>query len=434
MADPDNTVSLVISGQSLTGWQSIRIGVSCEKIPSDFDVMMTERNPDSGSLVDIPAGAPCQVMIGGDLVVTGYVDRRIASIGPRDHEVRVQGRGKCEDLVDCSVTPDILNGMQVTTSSLLDLAQKITKPFGVPPRMLTTSSLTGNNVPVAAPNGGAPLTFNANLQETPYEILEEVARYAGVLLYEGTDGNLIIANVGTSTMASGFAQGVNVQTAVALNSMDERFSEYWPMLMSTMFFGQEGVGGVTYPKVFDPGVPRFRPLVIVSEQVVGDAHFAEIRALWEMKRRWGRSQVVQVTCDSWRDSAGRLWAPNAFAPIVLPSLKQSPSEPWIIGHINFVRDLQRGTVADVTLMPKEAFQPEPLVLMPMLPPDSAGGGAGATQAQGSPDYGDNPTPPSSAPPAGGGSQARGTPAPATGGAADAATGPGGILGGIVGIN
>lgn len=360
---PDNTVTIIIGGQRFTGWQSVRISRSCEKMPPDFDIIATERNPDTGAIALLPPASPCEIRIGADLVITGYVDRYLPSFNPRNHQVQIQGRGKTEDLVDCSVTPDMINGMQIVTSSLRDLAQRIVAKFGMP----TPITVSGPETSVTAPNSGAPLVFNATLQETPYEILERVARYAGVLLYEGTDGNLIIAEVGASTMASGFAQGVNVQAATAAFTMDERYSEYWPVQMSTNMFGQEGIGGVSFAKAFDRGVPRFRPLIIVSEQFQFGASWAEKRAQWESARRAGRSNMLRVTCDSWRDSAGTLWSPNAFAPIDIAALNLGDMpDPWIIGGVDFIRDADRGTVADLVLMPKEAFLPRPEILIPWL--------------------------------------------------------------------
>jgi prophage tail gpP-like protein len=232
-------------------------------VPSSFDILATERNPDSGAIALLPPASPCTVMIGSDPISTGYVDRYRRSIGPRRHQVQIQGRGKCEDLVDCSITTDILNGMQITASTLMALATTICRHFGAP-TPIKAKSPSGNNFPVTSPNGGAPLTFNANLLETPFEILGKTARYAAALFYEDTDGNLVLGAVGDGgTMASGFAQGVNVQNAEVVFAMDERFSVYRPMLMSTNMFGQQGIGGQVFPPVFDQGVPRFRPLITV---------------------------------------------------------------------------------------------------------------------------------------------------------------------------
>jgi hypothetical protein len=97
--------------------------------------------------------------------------------------------------------------------------------------------------------------------------------------------------------------------------------------------------------------------------------------------------ALRVTVDSWRDSAGTLWAPNAFATLDLPALKlgAAVNQSWIIGSVDFVRDDERGTVADLMLMPKEAFLPQPEILVPWIwdpntaaPPAAAGGAAAAT--------------------------------------------------------
>lgn len=370
----DDTVTVISGGRRLTGWQAVRITRGCERMPSDFDVALTERYPGEAAEAVISPGSPCQVMCGNALVITGYIDRYTPSISPRNHRVRIMGRSKSEDVTDCSVTPTMITGMQIITSSLLDLATQLCKPFGI-----TVTSLTGDNIPLSQP-GGAPLQFNAVLTETCFEIIERVARYAGVLVYDDTDGNLIIAKVGATQMASGFAQGVNVQAAAASFSMDERFSVYLPMLMSTNFLGQQGIGGAQFPEVKDQGVPRFRPLIVVSEQFQFGESYAEKRAQWEMARRFGRSQAVRLTCDSWRDSAGNLWTPNSLVTIDLPALKLTPSEPWVIGDVTLIRDQERGTVADLTIMPKEAFTPEPSILQqflwdPTTVPPTGGGGA-----------------------------------------------------------
>ena len=378
---PSNKLTLITGGVALSGWTAVRVTRSLDQVPSTFDIELTERYPGQAAAAIVNPGAPCVVMLGADTVLTGYIDRLNPSFTPGGHTVRILGRSKCEDLVDCSISPAALNGMTISTTSLQYLAQQLADPYGI-----TVSSKTGNNVPVAA-TGGGPLTFSAIITETAYEVIERVSRYAGVLAYDGVDGNLILANVGTSSMASGFQQGVNVEAADVSFSMDQRYQEYLPTLMSTNMFGNQGAGGVTYAPAYDKGVPRFRELVVVSEQFAISTQFAQSRIQWEAARRLGRSQAVRLVCDSWRDKAGTLWAPNAFAPINLPALKLTPSDPWIIGEVSYVKD-DDGTHAELLLMPKEAFQPEPTILTPFFwdpdqgPPPTGGGGAAATPAPG----------------------------------------------------
>lgn len=353
-------VSIIIGGRSLQGWQSVRITRGCERVPASFELMATERYPGQIGQVAIAPFSPCQVKIGPDTVITGYVDRVMPSISPHGHSVRVQGRSKMEDIVDCSVTPDVVKGMQVQTLSLVDLATQIAKPFGI-----SVKSLTGDNVPVGN-YGGGPLIFNVVLSETGYEIIERVARWVQVLVYDDPDGNLVLARAGTSSMASGFQQGVNIQEASAAFSGDQRFSEYEAMLMSYKFFGSD-TGSDILATYYDKSVPRYRPTVVISEQFTPDGFYAGLRAKWECARRIGRSQAVRIVCDSWRDSSGALWQPNAFVPqLNIPALKVAPVDPWVISDVTFARDLDRGTTAELTLMPKQAFVQEPIVLLPFL--------------------------------------------------------------------
>ncbi len=116
-----------------------------------------------------------------------------------------------------------------------------------------------------------------------------------------------------------------------------------------------------------------------------DGHdLALSRAEWEMNRRVGRSQALTVVCDSWRDKGGTLWQPNAFAPLYLPQLKLAPDKPWIIGQVTFVRDGHQGTIAELMLMPKEAFSVEPSTLQPndWQVGDALRGGAARQDASG----------------------------------------------------
>jgi prophage tail gpP-like protein len=112
-------------------------------------------------------------------------------------------------------------------------------------------------------------------------------------------------------------------------------------------------------------MPRKRVRIIVSEQLdptagASDLEFGLQRANWEMARRIGRSQSIALTCDSWRDTAGKLWTPNRLATVDVPNAYLNNLE-WAIGTVTYRKDAS-GTHADVVLMPKEAFSVQPTTL------------------------------------------------------------------------
>lgn len=352
----NDDLTLTVGGNTISGWDDVRVTVGVERCPNDFAISLTERYPGEADELVIQQGDACQVSIGGDLVITGFVDRYVPEITRDSHAVRITGRGKCQDLVDCAA--EWPNG-QISGSSALEIAQKLAEPYGI---SVNTDADVGDAIP----------QFNLILGETAYEIIERICRYRGLLVYEQPDGSLFLTQVGTAEAASGFSEGANVERASASYSMDRRFSEYQALLQSMEAISDAGDGGNLLATVTDPGVKRHRRMIIITEAGGGGQDVAKQRALWEAARRAGRSNVVSLTADSWRDSAGKLWKPNTLAPLALPSLKLAQAK-WIIGEVGFVRS-NGGTTAEVTLMPPAAFLPQPVLLQP-FPADVVAGGA-----------------------------------------------------------
>jgi len=75
MNNPANVVRLLVNGQEYGGWKSVRISAGIEHQARDFDLEVTDRWPGQSTIPRrIQPGDSCQVFIGQDLVLTGYVD------------------------------------------------------------------------------------------------------------------------------------------------------------------------------------------------------------------------------------------------------------------------------------------------------------------------------------------------------------------------
>lgn len=353
-------LTLIVGGRMMSGWTSVRVTRGIERCPSDFDITMTELYPNEvGAFVIVPGDA-CQILLGSDLVMTGYVDRFVPSFDAGQHTVRVTGRGKCADLVDCDAE---WPGGQISGSSVLEIARKLASPYGV--------SLNGDasypiSVNTDVTTADPPLQqFNLMLGEKAFEIIERLCRYAGLLAYDDPAGNLFLTRAGQVSAASGFEQGVNVQSAMLEYSMDQRYSEVLAYITNVDTFSDAGDDGNQIARVSDPNVSRHRRKVLISES--GDSGFEVLkrRADWEVARRSGRSRRLQLSTDGWRDSAGKLYTPNTLVPLKLPGLKLEPVN-WLISEVSYRRDGQRGTTCDLVIMPPEAFLPQPILLYKVL--------------------------------------------------------------------
>lgn len=347
----DDELVLTVDGQDLAGWVQVEVTLSLEQMPNTFQVVATQKGPLSRAAQGIKEGAACTVQLGADKVVTGYVDTLSPFFSPGAHGVRLIGRGKCQDLVDCSAEWD---GCQISGSNALEIATKLAKPYGVSVKALSDP-------------GGVVPQFNINVTDTPADILELVTRHAGLLYYEDAEGDLVLSEVAETDAASGFVEGENVQKAAVLKSIGQRYSDYKCSYLSIDTSGLLNYSdGLFFFASVDPFVSRHRQLVIVADGVMGGNELAKKRARWEASRRAGRGRSVSVTVDSWRDAAGKLWTPNTLAPVDLPSLGLTDAV-YCIATVTFRRDLEGGTTADVMLMPRESFIPAPIVLQPQLP-------------------------------------------------------------------
>ncbi|MGF6792777.1 phage baseplate assembly protein [Paraburkholderia sp. 35.1] len=356
---PDD-LTLTVGGQSIAGWTSIRVTRGMERIPSDFDISLTERYPNVSDIV-VMEGDPCVVAIDGDTVITGYVDRVSEIVDAHNHVLSVCGRGKCEDIVDCSAQFDSFQFKKVTAA---DVATALCKPFGITVKVIGSPGILFEQV-------------NLNVGDTPYAKIDELCKAAQLLCYEDADGALVLAPISTVEAAGGFALGVNVERAGYLRDISQRFSEYRVYLVGVGLLQDLGVQALTEYTVNDTTMPRYRPKAFIAETGDAGATVAKQHALWECNRRIGRGNVVTVTTSSWRDAAGTLYAPNTLAALSLPQLKLIDGQKFTIGEVTYRRDMN-GTACDLILMPPQGFQPEPILYMP-LPQDVAAALAGTNR-------------------------------------------------------
>lgn len=346
---PDGEVTIVAGGRRVSGWTEVTISGGLDQMPASFSLGMTERYPGEAADLVLNPGDPCTILLGGDVVMQGYINRTPRHLGTKQHDITVEGRSRCQDLVDCSA---LVPSMSIVNESIVSVAERLVAKFAGP-------------IKVLAPDGNGDnksYQVSISLGETPFEIISQIASYEGLLVHDDAKGDLVICRVGTEVFASGFTEGANVQSASAANSDEMLFSTYIPALMAQDSLAMIGPGGNKAGKpVDDAQVKRYRPLIVVSDQMVQGEFLAQKRAVWEATRRRGRSRSVSLTTDSWRDSAGRIWTHNVLAPVHLPTLHVE-NERWIVASWSLKRSPREGTTADITLMPAEAFAVSPSAL------------------------------------------------------------------------
>ena len=338
---------LTANGRDISGWEEISVTLRAEGFPPSFEISASSRDPATGADLAVAPGNPCVVKLGSDTVITGYVDRVDNRGGAAAHSIRIVGRGKTQDLVDCSAEWD---SGQIASASVVDIATKLAQPYGITVKLANGAS------------AGPPIPqTNITYGEKAADIIQRDAQSVGLLAYEDATGALLLAAVGTTQAASGIVYGGNVEEWLVELSMDQRFREIVCTQVSQDILSDAGEGGFFFYAVPDFNVLRHRRLYMTLEMALEPEPFTIQKAKWEVARRAGLATKATATIDSWRDSAGTLWAPNTLVPVSLPGL---PAQTLLcISEVTFRRG-KDGTHADLVMLPPAAFAPEPVSLQP----------------------------------------------------------------------
>jgi prophage tail gpP-like protein len=98
----DERVTLAMNGTLYGGWKDISIGAGIERCARDFTLSITARWPGQDTAIAVRQGDRCEVRIGDDLVLTGWVYASPVRHDPHNVERGVSGRSLTSDIVDCS--------------------------------------------------------------------------------------------------------------------------------------------------------------------------------------------------------------------------------------------------------------------------------------------------------------------------------------------
>ncbi|HVJ53446.1 MAG TPA: hypothetical protein VM689_13345 [Aliidongia sp.] len=346
MADGLNPdVALKVGGQLNRGWVGIEVTRSIEAIAGSFRLTVTDRWPGLQAQRQVQPGDACALLVDGETVITGWLDDTAPQYDAEKHEVAFTGRDATGDLVDCSaVHPTGTWGASVPGEQII---AELTKPFGIAVKAEVDAGIAHN--------------FALQAGETVFEAIERICRMAGVLPVSDGMGGLLLTRGGAGGSYAPLVLGRNILKGAGTFSNKQRYSEYIVHSQMNDFFIGSDNQVVAQGTATDPGVKRYRPLVIIAEYPNSNGDLNEVfqrRATWESTVRAGRARRAVLTVAGWRDDNGKLWHPNGTVPVTDPFLGFD-NETLVIAAVKLKLD-ETGTTAELTVNPPAAFQLTPL--------------------------------------------------------------------------
>ena len=338
--------ALTIDAVRYTGWTSLRVERGMDQLAGSFSFQLSERFSGLQTVRPIYPGAKASVMLAGETVITGYVDKAEPAYDAERHSLTVSGRDATGDLVDCAA---IHKSGHWKDTSLAQIAFDLIKPF--------KAGLT-----VIADVGAPFADWAIEAGETVFENLDRAARFRGVLLYSDGLGNLVIGKASDARAPTALILGHNIESAHGVSSELQRFSDYIVNAQQTGTDESYGANAAALTaQAADAAVARYRPTMIMAENE-SDVAGCKKRAEWQRTVTAARAQTVVYTVNGWR-AHGVLWQPNTNVHVKDPYLGIDGDR--LISRVAYTLD-EQGVRTELSCLPKAAYNaialPEPVGL------------------------------------------------------------------------
>jgi prophage tail gpP-like protein len=338
-----NDCTLAIDGKLYGGWTRIEVQRGIEQIAGGYVLQLTSRYPGVDVPMQLREGLACRVLLGDDLVVSGFVDDYETDDTATSSSVRLSGRDKTADLVDCSA---IYKNGQWRGVSLEQIVADIARPFGI------------EVVVAPGTDTGEPFKrFALEEGEKAFDAIDRACRLRAVLVTSTPDGNLLITTASTVHSGVRLVEGVNMLKFNSKHSWKERHSE---IILKGQVPGDDHEFGAAAAHLKasakDAEINRYRPLVVVAEHGTSNKSLAD-RAAWEVKVRMGRGKRGGCTVVGWRTGKdgqeGPLWQPNTLVDVT--SERMNLDAQLLIVHCAY-QFTELGRVTELTFALPEAFE------------------------------------------------------------------------------
>jgi prophage tail gpP-like protein len=325
------TVEISANGQKFSGWQRGSLRLTMQELANSFDVEYLASIDGAQAL---SAGDPVKVLVNGHVVIDGYVDTTDDEDTAEDLRLKVGGRSRTMDLVDCSAAKQ-----QFSRQTALSIAMAIARPFEIE---VDAESDVGEPFP----------NFSVQHGETGADAILRASTARALYPY-ARGGMLVLGRAGSVKASMQLVRGQRPLLRTARSdSWYSRYSEY-------VFKGQIRATDDRFGKaaaaikrsVTDPEINRYRPLLIqVEAHGPGDV---QTRAEVARNQRIGQGQRVLATVHGLTMDDGNPWRANMLVDVHNPVL--GIAETLLIADVRMRFGENEPEETELELQPPLAF-------------------------------------------------------------------------------
>jgi prophage tail gpP-like protein len=272
---------------------------------------------DNDKTLPFKKGQPCYLKIDGKKKFTGYIETIEFDLDEEKADLKISGRSKTCDLVDCSID---LGVYEFTSIPFVKLVTLICAQYKI-----TVVNKTNSDVLVAK--------WNIFPSETSWQCLERLSRKYGVIFYGDEDGNLVIGKQDPVDAEIDLNENQAPRSIKGKFSQADKFSKY-------VVLGQARNQIDAIAEVSDSSVQRPRTKTVLSE-TASTTDECKTRALWEKQISAQRSSDLSILLDDWtQGNTNKIWWTNLKIKVKLSYL--SINQYYLITGIQLRQSEQKG--------------------------------------------------------------------------------------------
>lgn len=330
-------VTLLLEGQVYSEWTRAEVSRDLEDLAGQFSVELRDgtRSWSSWPFASLAAlsrrvvaGLDVEVLVDGESVLKGWVDRVRPRAAEGQVSVTITGCDKTADLADCAAT--LKPPYEYQDITIEQVAGKILAPYGLKVR--------------AEAEVGEPFErYAIDVAETALSAIEKGARQRSLLVTSDGRDTVLLTQSGRTRASGVLAFPGNVISSAGEFSADRRHSHYRVKGQAERAGGRRRMSAylkasqapaardasswveqqrdhetagvaVTGEEDDEDMSSRYRPLVSMGRTQLTKMG-ARDQARWMRRTARGRSEALDYEVLGYRDQAGQLWRPNTLVQV-----------------------------------------------------------------------------------------------------------------------
>lgn len=365
----DDVIKCAVNGVLYSGWLSASVQAAIDQTARAFALQVTYKYPEYAPL-QIKEGDLCEIYIGVEKILTGYVDAVPISYNAQGITVTVNGRSMTCDLVDCCPPPaGTAIARQSASWGNIPPADGEQKPqtaanawHDATPETIMSALCApyGINVRVMTDKLGDKISsFAVTPGDTVLESIAKLTSTENLVICDDEFGCLVIAEPGSNgEYPTALESGVNILEAALNADLTESYSDYVAYGQRSGSDSVSGKNAALCTALAHDGTitrPRYKHVMLTGQAT---PQLCAERANFEANYARAKSRAVSVKVQGWRYQ-GLLWMPNFL--VRLKDNILDIDETMLIKSVTYNAD-NNGTTAVLELIDKDAYKSDAVTL------------------------------------------------------------------------